>query len=128
MAARGEDWPTFNHDSARSGVTAEKLALPLVEQWVFAPRFAPEPAWPGPKAAAVEGIKEEHRVSFDDAYHVVASGDSVYFCAFSENKVYVIGGKTLKHSTCPMPMAVLKGLEVAAGLALKRDVVVAFDK
>jgi hypothetical protein len=47
---------------------------------------------------------------------------------FSENKVYVIGGKTLKHSTCPMPMAVLKGFEVAAGLALKRDVVVAFDK
>ncbi|MDD1747593.1 MAG: hypothetical protein LUQ16_07515 [Methanomassiliicoccales archaeon] len=47
---------------------------------------------------------------------------------FSENKVYVIGGKTLKHSTCPLPMAALKGMEAAAGLALKRDVVVSFDK
>jgi hypothetical protein len=47
---------------------------------------------------------------------------------FSQNKAYIIGGKTLKHSTCPLPMAVLKGMEVAAGLALKRDVLVSFDK
>jgi len=47
---------------------------------------------------------------------------------YSENKVYEIGGRTLKHSTCPLPMALLKGFEVAAGLGLKRDVVVAFDK
>lgn len=47
---------------------------------------------------------------------------------YSENKVYVTGGRTLKHSTCPLPMAVLKGFEAAAGLALKRDVAVTFDK
>ena len=47
---------------------------------------------------------------------------------FSENKVYQAGGRTLKHSTCPMPMAVLKGMEAAAQLALKRDVTVIFDK
>jgi hypothetical protein len=47
---------------------------------------------------------------------------------FSDNKVYVTGGRTLKHSTCPLPMAVLKGFEVAAGLALKRDVTVIFNK
>jgi hypothetical protein len=47
---------------------------------------------------------------------------------YSENQVYEIGGRTLKHSTCPLPMALLKGFEVAAGLGLKRDVVVAFDK
>jgi len=47
---------------------------------------------------------------------------------YSENQVYAIGGRTLKHSTCPLPMAVLKGMEVAAGLALKRDVIVSFDK
>ena len=47
---------------------------------------------------------------------------------FSENKVYIIGGRTLKHSTCPLPMAILKGFEVAVGLALKRDVSVIFDK
>lgn len=47
---------------------------------------------------------------------------------FSENKVYQVGGRTLKHSTCPMPMAVLKGFEAAAQLALKRDVTVIFEK
>lgn len=47
---------------------------------------------------------------------------------FSENAVYIVGGRTLKHSTCPIPMAILKGFEVAAGLALKRDVTVTFDK
>jgi hypothetical protein len=47
---------------------------------------------------------------------------------FAENKAYIIGGRTLKHSTCPLPLAVLKGMEVAAGLALKRDVLVNFDK
>ncbi len=47
---------------------------------------------------------------------------------FAENPVYVVGGRTLKHSTCPMPMAVLKGFEAAAGLALKRNITVVFDK
>ena len=45
---------------------------------------------------------------------------------FSENQVYIIGGETLKHSTCPVPMAVLKGFEAASGLALKRKVSVDF--
>lgn len=47
---------------------------------------------------------------------------------YSENVVYIVGGRTLKHSTCPMPMAVLKGLEVAAGLALRGEVTVTFEK
>jgi hypothetical protein len=46
---------------------------------------------------------------------------------FSENKVYVVGGTTLVHATCPIPMAVLKGFEVAAGLGLKRDIIVKFQ-
>ncbi len=46
---------------------------------------------------------------------------------FSENQVYIIGGEKLKHSTCPVPMAVLKGFEAASGLALKRKVSVDFD-
>lgn len=46
---------------------------------------------------------------------------------FSENKVYTVGGMKLKHATCPLPMAVLKGFEVSAGLGLKRPVSVAFE-
>jgi hypothetical protein len=47
---------------------------------------------------------------------------------FSANPIYVVGGKTLKHSTCPLPMAVLKVFEAAGGLGLKRDVSVVFQK
>ena len=31
---RAEDWPTYMHDNARSGVTAEHVGAPLSEQWV----------------------------------------------------------------------------------------------
>jgi len=47
---------------------------------------------------------------------------------FSANPVYIAGGETLKHSTCPLPMAVLKVFEVAGGLGLKRDITVVFEK
>jgi hypothetical protein len=47
---------------------------------------------------------------------------------YSENKVYQVAGKTLKHSTCILPAAVLKAMEAAAGLALKRDVSLRFER
>ncbi|MEM0449549.1 MAG: hypothetical protein QW520_07000 [Methanomassiliicoccales archaeon] len=46
---------------------------------------------------------------------------------YSENRVYLVGGRTLKHASCPIPMAVLKGFEVAAGLGLKRPVSLTFE-
>jgi hypothetical protein len=69
----------------------------------------------------------KHVQDFADALEPMELMDVLHM-PFSENKVYVIGGRTLKHSTCPLPMAALKGMEVAAGLALKRDVIVSFDK
>ena len=41
---------------------------------------------------------------------------------FSENTVFLAGGKTLRHSSCPVPTAVCKCAEAAAGFALQRDV------
>lgn len=45
---------------------------------------------------------------------------------YSENHIYVQGGKTLKHATCPIPLAVLKCLEVAGGMGVKKDVHLTF--
>ncbi|MCG7845225.1 MAG: hypothetical protein MIO90_07335 [Methanomassiliicoccales archaeon] len=45
---------------------------------------------------------------------------------FSENTVYQICGEALKHSSCPVPMAMIKCAEVATELALKRPVLVEF--
>ena len=67
------DWPTYRHDNARSGVTAETVKLPLTQCWVFQPRHAPQPAWSEPNPRPVGGWygqTELRRVHFDDAFHV----------------------------------------------------------
>ena len=39
-----------------------------------------------------------------------------------QNPVYITASNHIKHSACPVPCAVLKAIEVAADLGLKRDV------
>jgi hypothetical protein len=46
---------------------------------------------------------------------------------FSENVVYQKAGETLKHSACPLPAAVIKCIEAASGLALKKNVKFEYD-
>ncbi|MFP4545346.1 MAG: DUF6951 family protein [Methanomassiliicoccales archaeon] len=41
---------------------------------------------------------------------------------YSENYIFQKSGEYLAHSTCPVPIAILKTIEVASGLALPRDV------
>lgn len=69
----------------------------------------------------------KHVQDFANALEPVPIMDVVKM-PFCENKVYEVGGRTLKHSTCPIPMALLKVYEAAGGLGLKRDVHVVFDK
>lgn len=45
---------------------------------------------------------------------------------FSDNTVYQICGDALKHSSCPVPMAMIKAAEAATEMALKRTVTVEF--
>ena len=45
---------------------------------------------------------------------------------FSENTVYQICGEVLKHSSCPVPMAMVKCAEAASEMALKKTVTVEF--
>ncbi len=46
---------------------------------------------------------------------------------YSENLIYIEGGKTLKHTTCAIPLAVLKCLEVAGGMGVKRGIHITFQ-
>ena len=80
------DWPTYRHDVARSGITAEKLAWPLKPSWVFRARVAPQPAWGDPKPVPVEEILELRRVHFDDVFQVVAADGTVCFGSSGDNK------------------------------------------
>jgi hypothetical protein len=45
---------------------------------------------------------------------------------YCENKIFEIAGENLSHATCPLPIAIIKCVEVASGLALARDVSIKF--
>jgi hypothetical protein len=44
------------------------------------------------------------------------------------NPVYLAAGRHLKHAACPVPAAVLKALEVEAGLNVPKDATIVFEK
>jgi len=79
--ARAEDWPVFRHDNERTGVSGEKLALPLGEVWRRSATVAPQPAWPLPAGADVYHARhglQPTRVS-DWAFHPVVAGKRLYY-------------------------------------------------
>ena len=50
------------------------------------------------------------------------------FSKLGESKVYELGKKYCKHAACPVPSAIIKGIEVACGLALPKDVEIKIEK
>ncbi|MBU1903670.1 MAG: hypothetical protein KJ573_08775 [Proteobacteria bacterium] len=48
------------------------------------------------------------------------------FLPVTQNPVYVSAERAGCHPSCPIPMAVLKAVEVTMGMALARDVVIEF--
>ena len=95
-ATQAEDWPAFMHDNHRSGVTSERLELPLSESWVFKAAHRPQPAWPLP---AEQDFWHRHynlraTVTYDRAFHVVSTGDTVFFGSSADDKVYALDAQT----------------------------------
>jgi len=86
-SARAADWPTYRHDNARSGVTEERLELPLRERWVFESPARPARGWSDYRRNAA-------KILYDDAFHVVSAGNSAFFCSSAENKVYCLDAET----------------------------------
>jgi len=89
-AGRAEDWPTYMHDAARSGVSGESLKLPLDALWTYVPPAEPEPAWPSPQV----GWGELPKLDFDCAIHVAMAGDAVYFGSAVDNGVHALDAQT----------------------------------
>ncbi|MCD6308757.1 MAG: PQQ-binding-like beta-propeller repeat protein, partial [Candidatus Latescibacteria bacterium] len=90
------DWPAFNHDSRRSGVTGEHLETPLHEQWTFHAPHKPAPAWPEPALRDIWNRipKLNPRVTDDRAFHTIAVGRSVFFASSADDKVYALDAAT----------------------------------
>lgn len=83
------DWPTYQHDNRRSGITEEIIRPPLGVLWIHEPVAGPEPAWPKPAKNDYWHRKRElnPRVIYDRAYHAVADGRRVYFCSSGDDRV-----------------------------------------
>lgn len=88
--ALAEDWPTFMHDRARTGVSGETLTLPLNELWSHTPPAEPTRAWPVPQP----GYNELPKLSFDDATHVAMVGDTVFFGSSVDNGIHAVNAAT----------------------------------
>jgi len=94
LPAFGGDWPTFQHDAQRSGITAERLGPELHEQWVFVPTHAPAPAWGDPQPKPVQGYLEMPRVRFDDTFQVAVVGGNVTFASSADGTVTCLAAGT----------------------------------
>ncbi len=82
----------------------------------------------GPRAVSLKiiGSECEHikRLSED----VVEMGLRDLFKPITKNPVYVSAQQAGCHPSCPVPVAVLKAVEVAMDMALPRDVRIKFEK
>ncbi len=50
------------------------------------------------------------------------------FAKLGDSSVYKLGKEFCSHGTCPVPGAILKGVEAACGLALPKDVHIHIEK
>lgn len=50
------------------------------------------------------------------------------FAKYSDSTVYKVSEKHCKYLVCPVPTAIIKGMEVAYGLALPKDVIIYVQK
>ena len=94
--AQAEEWPTYMHDNARSGVTSETLDLSALRQaWVYTSPCPPRTAFAG--AAPWDAIHDvSHGVvmtdmrDFDSALFVSVIGDLVYLGSSVTDSVHCL--------------------------------------
>ncbi len=92
-----QSWPTFRHDTGRSGrisvpMDAEKLEL----QWRWQSPQLPEPAWDGPaRWDAYNKIFDLPAMrQYDACFHPVSDGKTVYFGSSTTDTMYAFDLQT----------------------------------
>ncbi len=92
----GEDWPTYQHDNRRSGVTSESLTFPLREEWRYESPVPPQTAWAGPAKwdawSPNEGLQSMR--NFDPAFFVTVAGDALYFGSSVDHAAHCLDAAT----------------------------------
>lgn len=84
-----ENWPAYQHDNQRSGVSGEKLPTELHLQWLFTSPAAPAKGWAKP-SIGYGAYKNKSNVSHDDAFRLIAVDGTVYFSSSAENTLFAV--------------------------------------
>lgn len=87
LGAVAADWPCYQADARRSGVTSDRLAFPLAPAWTHQPAQAPRPAWPEPGRTL-------NLQDFDYAFQPVAAGGRVFYGSSADDSVRALDART----------------------------------
>lgn len=90
------DWPTYQHDSSRSGSTDEQAPRDPQHAWMYRSPSRPIPAWDEPALwdgwGKVYDLK--NRQVFDKAFHVAVAGDRLYFGSSVDDQIHCLNATT----------------------------------
>jgi len=91
-------WPSLRRDNQRSGVSHERIQLPLQVRWVHTPDSAPQPAWPPPAKInrAVQSPPLDPTLTYDRAFHTVVHDGLVYYGSSADDSVHCMELQTGK--------------------------------
>jgi len=100
-SAIAEDWPTYMHDNARSGVTSDALDLDeLEESWVYVSPVPPQVAWDGGapwdayRSSSDNTFELTPQRDFDFVFFVTVVGQSLYFGSSVTDSVHCLDVRT----------------------------------
>ncbi len=86
-----EDWPTYQHDNHRSGVTEESLTLPLSPRWEVTTDL-PRTAWAGPAKwdSFANTINLKSMRNFDPVFYTTVVGDRMFYGSSVDDAVHCL--------------------------------------
>ncbi|NQV33078.1 MAG: PQQ-binding-like beta-propeller repeat protein, partial [Phycisphaeraceae bacterium] len=91
------DWPTYQADNRRRGISEESLTLPLYEQWTRHGGYSPAPAWPEMPAQHDywHNVRDLNPTNtYDRAFHVAVAEGKLYYGASAEDAVYCLDARS----------------------------------
>jgi len=96
IQARSQDWSTYMGDASRSGLSHEKLPVPLVPLWTYKASHLPQPAWPSPAEQDWwHNVRQlSPAVVYDRAFHVAISNQGLFFGSSGDDCVHCLDPET----------------------------------
>ena len=92
------DWPTYQGDSRRTGISRDNLNTPLHLIWKYQAAIGPKPAWADPAKTDYwhREANLKPRVIYDKAYQLACAANKLYFGSSADDKIYCLDAATGK--------------------------------